>query len=440
MVKFVLESRTALGRTGLISKWGTQDVDHRTPSCLIYTRAGHIPHLTWEVATKWLRHIQQPIFQLTLPSFLEMLPVIEKFGKGVAAFCSMPNDAPTHISTFDPLSKLESGFNDTKSIAIWTRSGKRSVDVKLLHGLVTSCHASTFETLFDYDTPRNCSNKRLTKAVNRSVEFHRALFDDYPPVQSAAFISLGGGSSKYHRERFARELGNVKEASGFAISLSQYSRYKPQELSKSERKAVKRKANDTAEERFSPVERGAGDEARSRTEKVETSNGPDVAVEGGSSDERRNSSLEAFNAEEIEEILESIYPHIPSSCLRLVNGAFSPTEILSLIKLGIDLFDSSYPVLLAEQGMSFRLSEDFPKDNTFSIFDYNNAELFADDFTRPYGNCDCYTCSHYTKGYLQHLRNTKELLGPILLVIHNLQEFERMFELIRKHIAEQRSL
>lgn len=68
MVKFVVESGTALGRIGRITSWGDVQLDHRTPSCMLYTRAGHIPHLTWQVFTEWLHLLQQPIFQLTLPS------------------------------------------------------------------------------------------------------------------------------------------------------------------------------------------------------------------------------------------------------------------------------------------------------------------------------------------------------------------------------------
>lgn len=68
MVKFVVEGGTAFGRIGRISAWGDVQLDHRTPSCMLYTRAGHIPHLTWQVFNEWLHLLQQPIFQLTLSS------------------------------------------------------------------------------------------------------------------------------------------------------------------------------------------------------------------------------------------------------------------------------------------------------------------------------------------------------------------------------------
>lgn len=73
MVKFLIECRTSAGRLGQISEWGSFNINeekfhHVTPSFLLYTRLGHIPHLTWDVATKFLKFTQDPILQLTLPS------------------------------------------------------------------------------------------------------------------------------------------------------------------------------------------------------------------------------------------------------------------------------------------------------------------------------------------------------------------------------------
>ena len=42
----------------------------------------------------------------------------------------------------------------------------------------------------------------------------------------------------------------------------------------------------------------------------------------------------------------------------------------------------------------------------------------GDDFTPIFEDCDCYTCTNYTSGYLHHLNNTKELLLPSLLMMY----------------------
>ena len=48
--------------------------------------------------------------------------------------------------------------------------------------------------------------------------------------------------------------------------------------------------------------------------------------------------------------------------------------------------------------------------------------------------CDCYCCRHFTRGAIRHFFNSGEMLGPILLSIHNLRFYQRLMSDIREHI------
>lgn len=41
-------------RLGLIGRWGTKSTSLATPTCTIYTRYGHIPHITNDVIKQML--------------------------------------------------------------------------------------------------------------------------------------------------------------------------------------------------------------------------------------------------------------------------------------------------------------------------------------------------------------------------------------------------
>src|SRR5690606_36992823 len=51
--------------------------------------------------------------------------------------------------------------------------------------------------------------------------------------------------------------------------------------------------------------------------------------------------------------------------------------------------------------------------------------------------CPCLACRH-SRGYLRHLFMTGEMLGPILLTIHNLTYYQRLMNEARQAIEENR--
>jgi hypothetical protein len=61
--------------------------------------------------------------------------------------------------------------------------------------------------------------------------------------------------------------------------------------------------------------------------------------------------------------------------LRITEGPWNPEQVLFLISQGIEMFDSSFAIMLAEKGMAFGLAEGFPLakgEEQYSLVDLDN--------------------------------------------------------------------
>jgi queuine tRNA-ribosyltransferase len=65
-----------------------------------------------------------------------------------------------------------------------------------------------------------------------------------------------------------------------------------------------------------------------------------------------------------------------------------------------------------------------------------NVSASRRDFGPIDTECDCYTCTHYTRAYLHHLFKTKEMLSATLTTIHNERFIVRLVDRIRASIAD----
>jgi len=65
---------------------------------------------------------------------------------------------------------------------------------------------------------------------------------------------------------------------------------------------------------------------------------------------------------------------------------------------------------------------------------------YKEDFTPLDEECDCYACKNYTKAYLRHLINAGEMLGAILLSLHNTTFLLRLARNLRQAVLEDRVL
>jgi queuine tRNA-ribosyltransferase len=112
---------------------------------------------------------------------------------------------------------------------------------------------------------------------------------------------------------------------------------------------------------------------------------------------------------------------LPADRFRYFMGIGDPEGILDVIARGVDLFDCVLPTRLARTGAAF---------TSRGRINLRNAR-YADDLGPLDPDCDCACCRGYTRAYLRHLVNQKEIAGMQLVSEHNLRVLVRLCERAR---------
>jgi len=135
---------------------------------------------------------------------------------------------------------------------------------------------------------------------------------------------------------------------------------------------------------------------------------------------------------------------LPREKPRMVNGMLHPVAMLDLLKLGVDMIDSSYTYMVTDRGGA--LSFPYKHDQTESppadrMYELNlNDTKYVDQFTPLLDSCECYCCKGFTRGYIHHLLRTNELLAGVLLNLHNLHHYLQFFDVVRSTLDDIESL
>jgi queuine tRNA-ribosyltransferase len=131
-------------------------------------------------------------------------------------------------------------------------------------------------------------------------------------------------------------------------------------------------------------------------------------------------------AEIMYQVADYCTPILPENKPRYVMGVGTPINLLELIERGVDMFDCVMPSRNARNGMVY---------TSVGILSYK-AAMHAEKLNEPLDpNCSCYTCKNYSKAYLRHLFQSKELLAYQLATLHNLHFYLNLMEQAREHIA-----
>ena len=115
---------------------------------------------------------------------------------------------------------------------------------------------------------------------------------------------------------------------------------------------------------------------------------------------------------------------LPSEKPRYVMGVGTPPQLLQMIALGADMFDCVMPTRAARHGLAFTSRGRMNLRN----------EKFRSDSSSLDTEMDCFSSQEFSLAYLRHLFTTGEMLGPILLSLHNLRFFVSLVEQARTHL------
>jgi queuine tRNA-ribosyltransferase len=119
---------------------------------------------------------------------------------------------------------------------------------------------------------------------------------------------------------------------------------------------------------------------------------------------------------------------LPEDKPRYLMGVGTPEDLVNSVWRGVDIFDCVAPTRLARHKTAFLRKGRL-----------NLARADQADNPNPIDEqCTCYTCRHYSRAYLRHMIVAKEMLGPILITIHNLHTLIELMREIRQAILENR--
>ena len=123
--------------------------------------------------------------------------------------------------------------------------------------------------------------------------------------------------------------------------------------------------------------------------------------------------------------LDNVKDYIPRDKPRYLMGVGTPSDILGAVKRGMDIFDCVLPTRSGRTGLAFTWNGKINIRN--SKFKNDNSPLDDKVTLRD--------LNKYSKNYLNHLFNTNEILGSMLLTMHNINFYQQLMKQIRETIT-----
>ena len=123
-------------------------------------------------------------------------------------------------------------------------------------------------------------------------------------------------------------------------------------------------------------------------------------------------------------VLDDLKDELPENKPHYLMGVGTPSDIIGAVKRGIDMFDCVMPTRSGRTGLAFTWNGRVNIRNK----KYQNDNSPLDE------NCKNLNLNRYSKNYLNHLFNTNEILGSMILTLNNINFYQELMSEIRKNI------
>jgi queuine tRNA-ribosyltransferase len=123
--------------------------------------------------------------------------------------------------------------------------------------------------------------------------------------------------------------------------------------------------------------------------------------------------------------VEYAEPFLPADKPRYAMGLGQPHQLIELVARGVDMFDCVLPTRMARHGTAYVHSGQL----------HLKTAAFREDQRPLEEDCDCYVCRNFTRAYLRHLLKAQEIVGLMLVSLHNSHFYLRILREARAAIV-----
>ena len=127
---------------------------------------------------------------------------------------------------------------------------------------------------------------------------------------------------------------------------------------------------------------------------------------------------------EMFKILNETTDYLPKNKPRYLMGVGTPADILGAVKEGIDMFDCVMPTRSGRTGLAFTWEGKVNLKNS----------KYQKDKTPLDTTCDIKDLNKYSRGYLNHLIKSNEMMASMLISLHNIYFYQQFMREIRNSI------